>query len=87
VEKLEAALKSIINSMANCEFYANTYTEALNVYFRTPSTSIAWVEKLENALPQFYAAILVFAFKRKDTSLLQPGVRLYLPMFKNEDRK
>ncbi|KAI5793479.1 hypothetical protein FPQ18DRAFT_332387 [Pyronema domesticum] len=65
VEKLEAALKSIINSMANCEFYANIYTEALNVCFRTPSTSIAWVEKLESALPQFYAAILVFAVKAK----------------------
>ncbi|KAA8893231.1 hypothetical protein FN846DRAFT_550090 [Sphaerosporella brunnea] len=51
--------------MANCEFYANIYTEALNVYFRTPSTAIAWVERLESALPQFYAAILVFAVKAK----------------------
>jgi hypothetical protein len=65
VEKLEDALKNIAMAMANCEFYASIYADALNVRFRGSQSSAAWAEKVEMALPQFYAAILVFAIKAK----------------------
>ncbi|KAF8242724.1 hypothetical protein K440DRAFT_564475, partial [Wilcoxina mikolae CBS 423.85] len=65
VEKIDEALKNIAMAMANCEFYAGIYVDALNVRFRELQTSTVWKEKIETALPQFYAAIIVFAVKAK----------------------
>lgn len=65
VEKLEEALQNIAMAMANCEFYVSIYADALNVRFQGSQTSAAWAEKIEMALPQFYAAIIVFAIKAK----------------------
>ncbi|CAG8772684.1 16347_t:CDS:2, partial [Acaulospora colombiana] len=63
VEMLEGALKTIAVSMANCEFYASIFTEALDRQFTSPGTTLGWEKQLETALPEFYAAVLVFSIK------------------------
>jgi hypothetical protein len=62
---LEGALKTIAVSMANCEFYASIFSEALNRQFTSPGTTAAWEKQLERALPEFYGAVLVFSIKVK----------------------
>jgi hypothetical protein len=62
---IEGALKTIAVSMANCEFYASIFKDALNRQFENPETSMAWEKRLESALPEFYATILVFSVKAK----------------------
>jgi hypothetical protein len=62
---LEGTLKTIAVSMANCEFYASIFKDALNRQFDSPETSMAWEKQLERALPEFYASILVFSVKAK----------------------
>ncbi|PVF92909.1 hypothetical protein CPB86DRAFT_877537 [Serendipita vermifera] len=65
VELIEGALKTIAVSMANCEFYASIFKDTLNKQFDHSETSDAWEKQLERALPEFYAAILVFSIKVK----------------------
>jgi hypothetical protein len=62
---LEGALKTIAISMANCEFYASIFAEALDRQFTSPGTTAAWEKQLETALPEFYASVLVFSIKVK----------------------
>jgi hypothetical protein len=62
---LEGALKTIAVSMANCEFYASIFTDALNRQFTSPETAAAWERQLEMALPEFYATVVVFSIKVK----------------------
>ncbi|KAF8543709.1 hypothetical protein BDD12DRAFT_801858 [Trichophaea hybrida] len=52
VESLETAMETILTKMAACEFYASLYAESLQ-------------ENLGSALPEFYAAVLVFSVKAK----------------------
>jgi hypothetical protein len=63
IEMLDKALEIIAVSMANCEFYASIFADALNRQFTAPEASASWEKQLETALPQFYAAILVFSIK------------------------
>ncbi|PVF93059.1 hypothetical protein CPB86DRAFT_801526 [Serendipita vermifera] len=65
VELIEGALKTIAVSMANCEFYASIFKDTLNKQFDHSETPSAWEKQLERALPDFYAAILVFSIKVK----------------------
>jgi hypothetical protein len=62
---IEESLKTITVSMANCEFYASIFEDALNRRLKNPETSTAWEQQLNMALPEFYAAILVFSVKAK----------------------
>jgi hypothetical protein len=62
---IDGALKTIAVSMANCEFYASIFMDSLNRYSTTPETCAAWERQLERALPEFYAAIIVFSIKAK----------------------
>jgi hypothetical protein len=62
---LEESLKTIAVSMANCEFYASVFVDALNRQISNPETRAAWEKQLETALPEFYAAVLVFSIKVK----------------------
>lgn len=65
LENLEAALNTIVTTMANCEFYASIYTGCLEVSLRSEETSDRLADSLEEALPEFYAVVLVFAIKTK----------------------
>jgi hypothetical protein len=63
---VEGALKLIAVSMANCELYASIFVEALDRQFTSPETTLAWEKQLEMALPELYAAVLVFSIKVKN---------------------
>jgi hypothetical protein len=65
VELVGESLNTITVSMANSEFYASIFEDALNRRFTIPETSAAWEKQLDTALPDFYAAILVFSIKAK----------------------
>ncbi|PVF92910.1 hypothetical protein CPB86DRAFT_145103 [Serendipita vermifera] len=62
---LEDALRTIAVSMANCEFYASIFADALHRQFTSSETSAAWEKQLETALPEFYAAVIIFSIKVK----------------------
>ncbi|KAI5855407.1 hypothetical protein BZA05DRAFT_239288 [Tricharina praecox] len=59
IEALECALSTIITTMANCKFYSRICANALR------SSPTPLLDELEAALPEFYAAVLVFSIKAK----------------------
>ncbi|KAF8243907.1 hypothetical protein K440DRAFT_663812 [Wilcoxina mikolae CBS 423.85] len=70
LDSLEKTMETIIPKMADCEFYANMYAETLqitldSITLDSERTTIAFQEKMESALPEFYSAILVFSVKAK----------------------
>ncbi|PVF93066.1 hypothetical protein CPB86DRAFT_133582 [Serendipita vermifera] len=98
VDMLDEALKTIAVSMTNCEFYASIFVDALDRQFKSPETCAAWEEQLETALPEFYAAVLVFSIKAKGyfapsaisriTNPLKPfsiGLRPYLAQIEDKE--
>ncbi|KAF8535469.1 hypothetical protein BDD12DRAFT_892769 [Trichophaea hybrida] len=65
LNSLEEAMDTITTKMADCEFYANLYAESLQVTLDSDRTTAAFREGTESALPEFYAAVLVFSVKAK----------------------
>jgi len=55
-------METIIEKMAECEFYASIYAESLQVSL---STHQATLSSSDSALPEFYAAVVVFSIKAK----------------------
>ena len=51
--------------MAECEFYASIYAESLQVILSTHQTTLSFKEISDSALPEFYAAVVVFSVKVK----------------------
>lgn len=64
IEGLEVAIATLLEKMSICEFYADIYAGAL-----LPSQSTANSQQLQSirdsALPQLYAAVIVFAVKAR----------------------
>jgi hypothetical protein len=58
-------METITTKMAYCQFYASVFAESLQVMLDTDKTTDAFKEGMESALPEFYAAVLVFAVKAK----------------------
>jgi len=58
-------METIITKMADCEFYACMYAEFLQVTLSTHQTTQSFKQSLDSALPEFYAAVLVFSVKVK----------------------
>jgi len=65
IESLEAAMETIIEKMAECEFYASIYAESLQVTLSTHQATLSFKESSDSALPEFYAAVVVFSVKAK----------------------
>jgi hypothetical protein len=65
VEILEAALKTIALSMANCEFYASIFHGVLNGRMMSPEASKTWGKQFETAISEFYASVIIFSIKAK----------------------
>lgn len=99
VKIIEESLKTIAVSMANCEFYASIFSGSLSKLSTDAETSAAWEKQLERALPEFYAAILVFSIKVKGhftqstigrvTSSIKPFstiFQLHLTAIENKER-
>jgi len=66
-ESLEAATETIIAKMAICEFYANVYLETTQTGFTLSNDQMTYSlqHSLDSALPEFYAAVLVFSVKAR----------------------
>ena len=67
IESLEAALETILSKMAICEFYANVYVETVQIGLTLASDQMthSLQQSLDSALPEFYAAVLVFSAKAR----------------------
>ena len=60
IEGLEVAIATLLEKMPLFEFYAGIYFGVT-----LPSQSTALQSTLDSALPEFYAAIIVFAVKAR----------------------
>lgn len=68
LEELENAMKTILKKMAHCEFYANIYRTtrgrlAETVKFSSPNLRSVFMNGMAEALPAFYASVIVFSIK------------------------
>jgi len=66
MDSLEAAMVTIVEKMATCEFYAHIYDEAVQVKLATSTTTKALDDGLDAALKDLYAAVRVFLDKAKE---------------------
>jgi len=66
-ESLEATAETLVAKMAICEFYANVYVEAMQMGATLCSDKMtnSLQRSLDLALPEFYAAVLVFSVKAR----------------------
>ena len=60
IEGFEAAIAVLIEKVTMCEFYAGIY-----IGVRLPSGSAELQRMLSSALPEFYAAVIVFVVKAR----------------------
>jgi len=66
MDNLEAAMVTIVEKMATCEFYAQIYDEGLRVELATSATTEAFGEGMDIALKDLYAAVRAFLDKAKE---------------------
>jgi len=66
MDNLEAAMVTIVEKMATCEFYAQVYDEGLRVGLATSTTTEAFEDGLDTALKDLYAAVRAFLDKAKE---------------------
>ena len=66
MDNLEAAMVTIVEKMATCEFYAQIYDEGLRVELATSATTKAFDDGLGGALKDLYAAVRAFLDKAKE---------------------
>ena len=61
---LEAAVETIVVKMAICEFYTNVYVE-MGITLSSDQMTHSLQQSLDSALPELYAAVLVFSVKAR----------------------
>ncbi|KAF8417723.1 hypothetical protein EV426DRAFT_356951 [Tirmania nivea] len=66
MDNLEAAMVTIVEKMATCEFYAQIYDEGFQVTLAMTSTTQALEDGLGAALKDLYAAVQAFLEKAKE---------------------
>lgn len=66
-ESLEIATETIVAKMATCEFYGSLYLETmqLGLILSSDQMTRSLQQSLDSALPEFYAAVLVFSVKAR----------------------
>ena len=62
IEGLEAAIAVLLEKMAMSEFYAGIYAALPS---RPPANSLELQRTLNSALPELYAAVIIFAVKAR----------------------
>ena len=65
VESLEAVTDIVVAKMAVCEFYSSVYEETLKIGLSSTQLTDGLRKTLDLALPEFYAAVLVFSVKAR----------------------
>ena len=58
-------MDTIVTNMAESQFYASLYLGALEMNLDSHETTVAFRISMKSALPEFYAAVLVFSTKAK----------------------
>ena len=58
IEGLEVAIAALVEKVSICEFYADMYCRV--------SLGPKSIKKLDTALPELYAAVIVFKVKARD---------------------
>ena len=64
MEGFEFATAALLENLSICEFYAGIYNGVL-LHSESTENALLLKEKLESALPQLYAAVIVFSVKAK----------------------
>lgn len=66
---LEEAASTITKNMADAQFYASIYVFSLQMDLDSTETTDTFRQTLDLALPNFYAAVLVFSVKARSYCL------------------
>ena len=73
-------MDTVVTNMAESQFYASVYVGSLQVDLDSCGTTEAFRKSMKSALPEFYAAVLVFSTRAKGYFLpLGSGELLCLP--------
>lgn len=84
MECLEAVTDTVVAKMAVCEFYSSVYGEGLKIALSSTQLTDNLQETLGLALPELYAAVLVFSVKARQ--YLVPS-NCKKPEFSNSPKK
>ena len=58
-------MDTVVTNMAESQFYASVYVGSLQIDFNSDGTTEAFRKSMNSALPEFYAAVLVFSTRAK----------------------
>ncbi|KAA8902950.1 hypothetical protein FN846DRAFT_908317 [Sphaerosporella brunnea] len=78
LKSLNDTMETIIPKVAACEFYEKIYTESLQITLNSEEATTASRKQMEDALPEFYAAVLL-------TTPLTPFSVLFQPFLEDID--
>ena len=65
LKALQEAMNTVVINMAESQFYASVYAGSLQMDLDSNGTMEAFRKSMRSALPEFYAAVLVFSTKAK----------------------
>ena len=65
LKTLQEAMNTVVINIAESQFYASVYAGSLQMDFDSNGTMEAFRKSMRSALPEFYAAVLVFSTKAK----------------------
>ena len=59
-------MDTIVTNMAESQFYTSVYVGSLQMEFDSHGTTAAFQKLMKSALPEFFAAVLVFSTRAKE---------------------
>ena len=65
LKSLQEAIDTVVTSMAESQFYASVYVSTLQIDLDFKETTAAFRISMKSALPEFYAAVLVFSTRAR----------------------
>ena len=65
MKALQEAMDTVVTNMAESQFYASVYVGSLKMDLDSHETTEALRKSMKSALPEFYAAVLVFSTRAK----------------------
>ena len=80
-------MDTVVTNMAESQFYASVYAGSLQVDLDSNGTTEAFRESMKSALPEFYAAVLVFSTRAKGYFLPLGSGELLFPPVEKEAKK
>ena len=65
LKNLQEAIETVVTNMAESQFYASVYVGSLQMDLDSHGATEAFRKSMNSALPEFYAAVLVFSTRAK----------------------